>query len=307
MSHAPLSLLVLAAGMGSRFGGLKQLEPVGPNGEIILDYSVHDALRAGFQRIVFVIRREFADVFNARIGSRYGESVHVDYAFQDLHDLPPGHRVPQGREKPWGTLHAVLSAREIIDGPFGVINADDFYGRDAYQRVAGFLARDSAGGGPEHYCLAGYPVSQTLSPNGGVNRGICRESAGGLLDGVEELIDIRAGNDGVCRGTRLSGERVEVAPHAMASMNFWGFTPAVFAPMEVFFSDFLRDMTDPRRAECYIPSLVDHLVRRRKADCRVLPTASAWFGMTYPEDKPVCIESLRQLIAAGVYAEKLGA
>ena len=305
----PLTLLVLAAGMGSRFGGLKQLEPVGPKGESLLDYSVFDALRAGFGRVVFVIREDFSAAFKAGVGSRYSDRVQVDYVYQDIGDLPAGFEAPRDRQRPWGTLHAVLAARQAIDGPFAVINADDFYGRDAYSKVADFLAaRDDRPSACEHCCMVGYSVEHALSPNGGTNRGICIESgAGAYLAGVEEHTGIVIGADGLCYGTNLAGRRVSISCAAIASMNFWGFGPGIFAPMACYFSGFLQAHGDDPDAECYIPSAVDHLIDAGTADCRILKTDGAWFGMTYPQDKPAIVANIRALIAEGEYGEDLWA
>ena len=305
MKIPPPTLVILAAGMGSRYGGLKQLDAMGPNGETLLDYSVFDALRAGFGRVVFVIRRDFSAAFAASIGQRYGNRVRVDTVYQDLVDVPDGFRVPAGRVRPWGTLHAVLAARHAVNEPFAVINADDFYGYDAYRRVVAFFERmPPVTAGIDHYCMVGYPIRHTLSDHGGVNRGICLERDG-FLSGVEEYSGIASGDDGVCRGFNQSRKPVVVAGNAVVSMNFWGFTPAVFGRMARHFSNFLKDAGDSLDAECYIPSAVDALIRSGEADCRILRTDSRWFGITYPQDKPLSVANIRSLIAEGVYKDKL--
>ena len=298
------ALVVLAAGMGSRYGGLKQFDPMGPNGETLLDYSVFDALRAGFGRVVFVIRQDFSVAFKARVGARYAGRIDVDYVFQDLHDVPDGFSVPSERVRPWGTLHAVLAARNAVDGPFAVINADDFYGLDAYRQVTRFFSCADPTAGSGHYCMVGYPIGHTLSASGGVNRGICLETDG-FLTSVEEHTGIISGTDGRCQGDNLQGERVVFSADALASMNFWGFTPDVFERMGRFFADFLHARGDESNAECYIPSAVDHLVRAGEADCRILKTDGTWFGVTYPQDKPASMENIRRLIAVGEYATNL--
>ena len=304
--HAP-TLVVLAAGMGSRYGGLKQFDAMGPHGETLLDYSVFDALRAGFARVVFVIRRDFAAAFAASVGRRYGERLGVDYVYQDLADVPEGYCVPAGRVRPWGTLHAVLAARHAVDGPFAVINADDFYGDDAFRRVVRYFAcMPLATRGVDHYCMVGYPIGHTLSAHGGVNRGLCVERDG-FLAGVEEYTAIAAGGDGVCRGVTPGGKPVDLPANAVVSMNFWGFTASVFSRLERYFAGFLEDHGDSLDAECYIPSAVDHLIRCGEADCRILRTDGRWFGVTYPQDKPASVASLRALIAAGVYQDALWA
>jgi len=258
------TLLVLAAGMGSRYGGLKQMDPMGPNGETILDYSVFDAIRAGFGKVVFVIREDFADAFREGVGSRFSDRIKIDYAFQKLDDLPEGYTLPADREKPWGTAHAIRAAREVINEPFAVINADDFYGADAYQTAADYLR--SLPNDSTDYAIVGYYLKNTLSEHGGVNRGIC---------GV------------------------------IVSMNFWCFTPAHFAQTEAHFSAFLAEHLNTPKSECYIPTVVDDFVKKDEASCKVLPTTSRWFGVTYPDDKPRVVDSVAALIANGEYPEKL--
>ena len=210
--------------MGSRYGGLKQLDPMGPNGEVVLDYSVYDAIRAGFGKVVFIIRRDFEDIFKEKVGSRFAGKIEVDYAFQSLDDLPEGFSVPEGREKPWGTAHALRAARHVVKEPFAVVNADDFYGADAFVQAAKFLTSTTDEPGKAHYGMIGYPLKNTLSDNGDVNRGIC-SIKGGLLDGVEEFVKIQADEDGVVRGNNLKGERLPVDPAELVSMNFWLFSP----------------------------------------------------------------------------------
>jgi len=299
------TLLVLAAGMGSRYGGLKQIDPMGPHGETVLDYSVFDALRAGFGKVVFVIREEFAAAFREGVGARFGERVEVDYAFQRLDDLPAGFAVPPGREKPWGTCHAVRAARDAIDGPFAVINADDFYGADAYRTIARWFAGPPAADGRDHYALVGYPLRNTLSEHGSVNRGICERDPDAMLRGVEEIVSIARADDGAIRGRSVSGEARELDPDAPASMNFWGFTPGFFTRLEDEFVEFLKARGGEPKSEFYIPSAVDSLIAKDRADCRVLDTSARWFGVTYPEDKPRVVESIARLIAAGDYPERL--
>ncbi|MEI6656078.1 MAG: nucleotidyltransferase [Verrucomicrobiota bacterium] len=302
----PPTLLVLAAGMGSRYGGLKQIDPMGPNGETVLDYSVFDAIRAGFGRVVFIIREDFAEAFQHGIGSRFADRIQVDYAFQRLDDLPAGFTVPAGRTKPWGTTHAVRAARKRVNEPFAVINADDFYGRDAYQRAATFLAHPAAtADGKAHYAMIGYPLANTLSDHGDVNRGICTTDAGGFLTGVEEYVKIQRDADGTVRGTALDGTRKTIAESGPVSMNFWAFTHIFFEQLEAGFSRFLDAYGQAEKSEYYIPTIVDELIRSNKANCAVIPTTSHWFGVTYPDDKPHVVASIQQLIAAGEYPERL--
>ena len=301
MSDSP-TLLVLAAGMGSRYGGLKQMDPMGPNGETILDYSVFDAIRAGFGKVVFVIREDFESAFRESIGARFSDRMEVEYAFQRLDDLPDGFSVPAGRTKPWGTAHAVRAAREVVKGSFAVVNADDFYGRDAYARAAGFLrqADESA-----RYCLVGYYLSNTLSDHGGVNRGITSHEEG-LLQEVEEILDISQGQGGLITGQTISGEARELDAEMLVSMNFWAFTPCFFEQIEEHFTRFLREAGDQPKSECYIPTVVDDLIARKKAACEVLATSGSWFGVTYPDDKPFVVEMVRQLVETGEYPQSLG-
>ena len=299
------TLLVLAAGMGSRYGGLKQMDPMGPNGETVLDYSVFDAIRAGFGQVVFIIREDFAEAFKHGVGSRFAGRIQVDYAFQHLDDLPAAFSVPPGRSKPWGTAHAVRAARTLVNNPFAVINADDFYGRDAYQRAATFLNQPAADNGVAHYAMIGYPLVNTLSDHGDVNRGICATDARGLLTTVEEYVKIEREADGVVRGNALDGSRKSVAESGPVSMNFWAFTPTFFAQLEAGFTDFLTAFGQVEKSECYIPTIVDALIRSNKADCAVIETTSHWFGVTYPDDKPHVVASIKKLITAGEYPGNL--
>ncbi len=299
------TLLILAAGMGSRYGGLKQIDPMGPNGEAVLDYSVFDAIRAGFGRVVFIIREDFAEAFRNGVGSRFARRIEVDYAFQRLDDLPAGFSVPQGRVKPWGTAHAVRAARDLVREPFAVINADDFYGRDAYRRAAAFLAAPPATNRVAHYAMVGYPLVNTLSDHGDVNRGICTRDDNGLLTYVEEFVAIGRGDDGVIGGDALDGRRRVIDDSTPVSMNFWAFTPELFDLLEDEFAVFLADYGGREKSEFYIPTLVDSLIRSGRADCRVLDTDSQWFGVTYPNDKPHVVASIRRLIDAGEYPEAL--
>ena len=291
--------------MGSRYGGLKQMDPMGPNGETVLDYSVYDAIRAGFGRVVFIIRRDFEEAFRQSVGARFAGRIAVDYAFQRLDDLPDGFSVPEGRVKPWGTSHAVRAARDIVREPFAVINADDFYGADSYVRAASFLTTQHPADGKDHYAMVGYRMENTLSDHGDVNRGICSTRDGGLLTGVEEYVQIEREADGIVRGNALDGTRREIAEGTPVSMNFWAFTPGYFDQLEAEFLEFIRQHGNEPKSECYIPTVVDRLIARGTADCAVLDTTSSWFGVTYPDDKPHVVESIRRLIAAGEYPATL--
>lgn len=301
------TLLVLAAGMGSRYGGLKQMDPMGPNGETVLDYSVYDAIRAGFGRVVFIIREDFAEAFKNGVGARFADRIQVDYAFQKLDDLPQGFTVPAGRTKPWGTAHAVRSARDLVKESFAVINADDFYGKDAYERAAEFLNTTIAENDKAHYAMIGYPLINTLSDHGDVNRGICTRSDGDLLTGVEEYVKIEREVDGVVRGNALNGERKEVCENSPVSMNFWAFTHCFFDFLEEDFISFLTEHGQAEKSEYYIPTVVDALIRQGKADCKVINTSSHWFGVTYPDDKQHVVASIAKLIESGEYPSDLTA
>jgi len=280
--------------MGSRYGGLKQIDPVGPSGETILDYSVFDALRAGFGRVVFVIRRDFEAMFREKIGAKYAGRIAVDYVFQSVDALPPGYAVPVGREKPWGTGHATWCAREALREPFAVINADDFYGADSFRQLARFFTQAK---GPTA-AMVGFQLANTLSENGAVSRGVCDVAADGTLRGVTEHTGILPTEVGL--GLKFAGETI-------VSMNCWGFTPDVFPRLDERFRTFLdRALTENSlKAEFYLPGSVSDLIARKEAAVRVLPTASSWFGVTYREDKPRVVAALAGLVESGQYPQKL--
>ena len=298
------TLLILAAGMGSRYGGLKQMDPMGPNGETVLDYSVFDAIRAGFGKVVFVIREDFAEAFRQGVGARFADRIEVDYAFQKLDDLPDGFSVPEGREKPWGTSHAIRAARHVVSEHFAVINADDFYGRDSYARAAQFFA-DLPESTRDEVAMVGYPLENTLSDHGHVNRGICQLNGEHQLTAVEEILRIEREADGIVRGSKADDARIDIPAGAIASMNFWLFGPGFFDRLEACFLSFLEQSGSELTSECYIPSVVDELIHSGQANCPVLPTDSEWFGVTYPEDKPHVVESIARLIEAGEYPQSL--
>ena len=299
------TLLILAAGMGSRYGGLKQMDPMGPNGETVLDYSVFDAIRAGFTRVVFIIRHDFAEVFQAGIGARFKDKIEVAYAYQSLDDLPDGYTVPAGRTKPWGTTHAIRAARELIHGPFAVINADDFYGRDSYVKAAEFLTTTPVDTTRDHYAMVGYQLENTLSDYGDVNRGVCATDENGLLKNVEEVVKIQRESDGVVRGIYLNGEKREVPAGSIVSMNFWAFSASFMGAIEAHFTRFLAKHGNEEKSECYIPTVVDEFINNGQADCAVLKTSSSWFGVTYPADKAYVVENIKALIEANEYPDSL--
>ena len=285
------TLVVLAAGMGSRFGGLKQVEPVGPSGETILDYGVFDAIRAGFGKAVFVIRRELEADFTRIVTSKYAGRISVGLVFQAVDDLPAGFDVPAGRAKPWGTGHAVWSARSEVEGPFAVINADDFYGAASFGALAAFL-RDASGA---RFALVGHRLSRTLSESGTVSRGICRVDAGRLASITEER-EIAAG--GVGPGLRFSGEEI-------VSMNQWGFTASVFEGLDAGLRRFLASSGNDPKAEFYLPAAVSSLVSSGAATVDVLPSPDAWFGITHPGDRAAVREAIARLVSSGSYPARL--
>ena len=300
------TLVVLAAGMGSRYGGLKQVDPVGPSGEAILDYSVFDAIRGGFGKVVFIIRKDFEAEFKAKVGSKYEGRIPVEYCFQDIHDLPAPYVVPEGRAKPWGTAHATRAARTVVREPFAVINADDFYGRDAFAKLAAFLSADADSGAQPslHFAMVGYRLDLTLSENGSVARGICDVAADGTLKGVTEMTKlVRAGDVAENRENPDAPDKVPL--DARVSMNLWGFSPALFAELEERFPKWLTVNGGKEKSEWYIPFVVDELIKEGKADCKVLPTESSWFGVTYREDKPYVMAEIKKLVDAGEYPGKL--
>ncbi len=299
----PPTLLILAAGMGSRYGGLKQVDPMGPHGETVLDYSVFDAKRAGFGKVVFVIRRDFEDEFKTKVGSRFDNHIQVEYAFQSLDDLPAGYTIPEGRAKPWGTTHAVLAAEKAIREPFAMINADDFYGRDAFAKLASDLGQPRPQDGTGHWSMVGFQLRNTLSENGSVARGVCT-SKNGKLASVTEMTKIVKTANGA-RNDEDPSRPVELTGGELVSMNFFGFTPDLFTQLHAEFEKFLKGSIGDLKAECYIPKVVDSLIRDGKAEVEVLETSGSWFGVTYPEDKPIVVASIKRLVDAGEYAAPL--
>lgn len=299
-----LTLVVMAAGLGTRFGGPKQLSPVGPSGETLLDYAIYDATRAGFTGAVLVIREELSTRVRDHVARAIGGAVPVQFVEQRLDDLPGGRPVPAGRVKPWGTAHAVLAARDAVEGPFAACNADDFYGRDALTRAAEFLAGGHAGDSPETFANVAYPLRDTLSAAGGVNRAVCHADGDGWLESVEEVVDIRRLGAGGYAGTDLRGRPVPLTADALVSMNLWAFTPAVFALLRRGFAEFLAQPSAPQ-SEFLISHGIGDAVRRGEARVRLLGTHSHWLGVTYPDDRPHVAEALRRLVAAGDYPARL--
>ncbi|MBQ9859962.1 MAG: nucleotidyltransferase [Clostridia bacterium] len=297
------TLLIMAAGIGSRFGGgIKQLAPVGPNGEIIMDYSIHDAIKAGFNKIVFIIRKDIEADFREVIGDRIekvcaAHGVEVGYAFQSLDKLPAGYSVPEGRTKPWGTGQAVLVAKDLLQEPFAVLNADDYYGKVAFKELHDFLVSDAT---DKDFCMAGFLLKNTLSDNGGVTRGLCRANAEGYLTDVVETGDIVKTADGAASGDEA------IDPDTPVSMNMWGLTPGYLSLLEEGFNEFLSGIeSNPLKAEYLLPIHIGGLLRANRITVKVLPTPDKWFGVTYKEDKELVINNFKKLIDAGEYAADL--
>lgn len=295
------TLFVLAAGMGSRYGGLKQIDGLGPNGETIMDYSVFDALRAGFGKVVFVIRKDFEDDFRRVVIAKYADRVPCEVCFQSIDSVPEGATYNPDRTKPWGTNHAVLMAKDIIREPFAVINADDFYGRESFQVLADYLK--TVEGTTGNYCMVGYRVANTLSENGSVSRGVCATNAEGYLTDVVERTKIEEVGDKIVYTE--DGVDTVLDPMTPVSMNMWGFTPEYFDYVERAFVDFLQQHGQELKSEFYIPTLVNDMIRSGKATCKVLDTPSKWFGVTYSEDRPQVVMKINNLVKEGVYPEKL--
>lgn len=296
------TLFVLAAGMGSRYGGLKQLDGVGPHGETIMDYSIYDAIHAGFGRIVFVIRHDFEEEFRNKVLSRYEGSIPVDVVFQSIDALPEGYSVPEGRVKPWGTNHAVLMAADTIKEPFAVINADDFYGRNSFEVMAKYLSNPELK--PGEYCMVAFKVGNTMTENGSVSRGVCSTEDGKLTKVVERTA-ISFDEDHKITFTDENGEKQYLAPDTYVSMNFWGFTPDYFGYSNREFKNFLDKSIATPKSEFYIPSVVDALIRNNEASVKLLQTDAKWFGVTYPEDRQGVVDAFAALHANGTYPENM--
>ncbi len=297
------SLVIMAAGIGSRFGGgIKQLEKVGPNGEIIMDYSVKDALLAGFDKIVFIIRRDIEEAFREIIGNRIEKLCEVEYVFQDSDDLPDGFVRPSDRAKPWGTGHAILSCRNVIKEPFAVINADDYYGKQAFKDIHNFLVNneDTSSSGVYNMCMAGFKLKNTLSDNGGVTRGICVMDADGNLTGINETKNIVKKSDGAY--IQVSEDLFEkVSEESYASMNMWGFYPSIMDKLSKEFVLFLSKYSADNTKEFLLPIIVDKMLKNNQANIKVLETNDKWFGITYKEDKDIVISEFKELIQKGIY------
>ena len=301
------TLIVMAAGMGSRYGGLKQIDPVGPNGEIILDYSVYDAAEAGFDKVIFVIKHEIEEDFKKITDGRYDGKIEVDYAFQDMNDLPEGFTVPEGRVKPWGTGQAVLSCKDLIDGPFAVVNADDYYGKETFRLVHDELVRKKNSGEKYPFCMVGFKVENTLTENGSVARGVCQTDAEGYLTDIVERTKI-AINGGKIQFTEDDGASwTDIPEGTTVSMNCWGYTLDMMAELEDRFAAFLEKgiKNNPLKCEYFLPFVVDELLKEGKAEVKVLETKEKWYGVTYKEDRAFVVKALGEKVAQGIYPEKL--
>lgn len=295
------TLLILAAGMGSRFGGLKQVEPVGPHGEAIIDYTIYDAIHAGFGKVVFIIRENFADAFKEKFDAKLSGKIEVEYVYQELDILPKGFTLPEGREKPWGTAHAILVAKDAINEPFCALNADDFYGKNSYQVLADFLntSKDNS-----EFAMVGYQLKNTLSDFGSVSRGICTIDDKQNLLKIEETTKIFRKGEAVI-SEKEDGSETPMTGNESASMNMWGFKPSIFETLENKFIDFLKTEIDKPKSEMYIPSVVFEMIEEKNATVKVLEADSPWFGVTYKEDKPIVVRKIKSLIEQGEYPENL--
>jgi hypothetical protein len=296
------TLFILAAGLGSRYGGLKQMDGLGPSGETIMEYSVYDAIRAGFGKVVFVIRHSFEDDFRKFVAERFADKIPVELVFQELADLPDGYKANPEREKPWGTNHAVLMAKDVIREPFCVINADDFYGKESYQTICDFM--NTLHDSEDQYGMVGYRIQNTLSESGAVARGICGTDADGYLATVVERTHIER-IDGKIKYKDDKGEWFEIPENTPVSMNMWAFTPDYFKYSLDYFREFLKERGQELKSEFFIPLLVNHLVETKTASVKVLDTTARWFGVTYKEDRPAVVAKIQELVQQGVYPENL--
>lgn len=299
------ALVVMAAGMGSRFGGLKQIEPVGKNGEIIMDFSIFDARKAGFKKVICVIKKEMESDFKQIIGDRISKNVELVYAYQEIDDLPEGYKVPEGRAKPWGTGHAILACRDLIDGPFAVINADDYYGKNAFKLIYDFLI-NTEDDDYYRYAMVGYILENTLTDHGHVARGVCTTDENGYLKTIHERTRIEK-RDGLIQYTEDGFHWVTLPDKSIVSMNLWGFTPSIMEELKAAFPAFLDEAlkNNPEKAEFYIPEVVNNLIKSKKALVKVLESKDRWYGVTYREDKDKIVEAITKMQEEGIYPDNL--
>ncbi len=298
-------LVVMAAGMGSRYGGLKQIDPVGPNGEVIIDYSIFDGIKAGFEKVIFIIKEELLDDFKSTVGKRVSSHIKVEYVFQKLEDIPTPFKVPADRVKPWGTCHAIWSCRDVINGPFAVINADDYYGEEAFKKVFDFLS-DSVNEQSNLHCMVGYKIENTLTENGHVARGVCETSDDNYLVKIVERLKIQR-MDNKIKFTEDEKTWEEVKEGTTVSMNLWGFKPSIIDEIDQGFRLFLEKLSekDPLKAEYFLPAVVEELLQAKKARFKVLQSNDKWFGVTYKEDKPLVVKAIRDMIEQKIYPSNL--
>lgn len=300
------ALVIMAAGMGSRYGGLKQIDPIDKEGHIIMDFSIYDAVKAGFEKVVFIIKKENEADFRESIGNRMEQQIQVEYVFQDLNNIPEGFEVPEGRVKPWGTGHAVLSAIDAIDGPFAVINADDYYGQQAFQKIYDFLTTQEDDE-KYHYTMVGYMLENTLTENGHVARGVCETDADSKLTAINERTRIEKHANGPEYTEDDGATWVSLPNDAVVSMNMWGFTGSMLKELKARFAGFLEENLpkNPLKCEYFLPFVVDELIKEGKADVTVLKSADRWYGVTYKEDKPVVVKAIQGLKDSGLYPQNL--
>ncbi len=300
------TLVIMAAGMGSRYGGLKQIDPVGPNGEIIMEYSIFDAIRAGFSKVVFIIKKEIEENFRRVIGNKIESLIEVEYVFQSIENVPEGFKVPEDRVKPWGTGHAVLSAKNAVKTPFAVINADDFYGAGTYKLLHDYLSSNSQTGDKLRYCMVGFILENTLTENGHVARGVCEVDTYSNLVDIQERTKIMKFGDKT-KYTEDDREWIELPEGCIVSMNTWGFNPSLFNELDKQFTAFLNSSSNLQKAEFFLPTVVDNMVKAGRAEVKVLSTRDKWYGVTYQEDKPTVKKSISDMVKAGIYPENLWA
>ncbi len=304
-------LLVMAAGMGSRYGGLKQIDPIGPNGEVIIDYSLYDAKIAGFEDVYFIIKKEIEDDFKKVINRGAGKHLNVHYLYQEIGKIPEGFTVPDSRKKPWGTGHAILMAKGAIDVPFAVINADDYYGPDAFKILYDYLSdipsKEARSNGVKRFCMVGYRLENTLTANGSVARGVCEEDAAGHLTGITERTKIQLNNDRIQYSEDDGKTWIDISAGTLVSMNMFGFSPAILEELDKRFPAALMKIlaTNPDKGEFFIPAIVSELINEGIATVKVLPSCDKWYGVTYKEDKPDVMQAMKEKIAMGQYPEKL--
>ncbi len=300
------ALVIMAAGMGSRYGGLKQLDPVDPEGHIIMDFSIYDAMQAGFEEVIFIIKRETEKEFREKIGDRIARHVKVHYVFQGISDLPEGFSAPEGRVKPWGTGHAVLSCIYQTEAPIAVINADDYYGKQAFSMIYQYLTTHQDDDGTYRYMMVGYELEKTLTENGSVSRGICSMDENGFLTGIRERTHIEKRGNGAAYLEEDGKTYTELPPETTVSMNMWGFSNSILDELQARFPVFLEKglASDPLKCEYFLPSVIEELLEERKATVQVCKSPDQWYGVTYREDKPVVVEAVRRMKQEGLYPEK---